>query len=97
MRKLLIEMLRYAAAIIADRENGCFLVVIATAGSPGIQAFKAMNKTLFNKLVQCPVDLQRRLEAMIAQSIQKRIGSQWLPGAGQRFKDKRLIPGKLRF
>ena len=67
--KLFIQMFSHGTAIITNRKNGCDPVIVGTADSPGIQAFKPMDQTKLRQLIKRPVNLQRRFETVISQII----------------------------
>lgn len=70
------------------------MIVRVAACDEGVEAFQPMNQTHTDKLVERPVDLQRRPQPVVAQHVENAVGAQRPVRRRQRLEDQRLIAGQ---
>ena len=87
-----------AAARVADGESGPAMIVMMMgmgAGDEGIDAFKPVDGTCLEQLFESAVDLQRRPQAFVAQTVEDCVGRQRLASFFQRIEDQGLVAGEF--
>lgn len=72
------------------------MITMVVADHKSIEAFEPMYQAEVDQLLQRPVDLERRLDALSLQSLQDRIGAERGLSVSEGLEDQLLVCGKHR-
>ena len=91
--QIFVGKLAYRTTGVTDCEGneGGVVAIWVGAGDKRIQAFDTMHQPALHEFFQCPVNLQRRAQTIIAQTIQNAIGAKWRFGIRQSAKNEFLV------